>query len=195
MQSSTDAGNDGTRKYPAQHQHQQQQQSVGTAGAGGAAAAASPGATNQTTSFTVNGSTPSKNPFKQQLDNNPQQQQQQNGMEQDSSGIMGLGKEQQQQHHQQPPPLPPQSYGTRQMTTGGQPPPDQYRQEDPRAAGHWSAAKSWMVSWRGSNRLVLVIVAIALLLDNMLLTTVGEWQAHDIRYTIYYTIPHIIPVV
>lgn len=60
------------------------------------------------------------------------------------------------------------------MMTGGQPPPDQYRQEDPRAAGHWSAAKSWMVSWRGSNRLVLVIVAIALLLDNMLLTTVGK---------------------
>lgn len=175
MQSSTDAGNDGTRKYPAQHQ-QQQQQSVGTAGGavGSVGAAASPGATNQTTSFTVNGSTPSKNPFKQQLDNNPQQQQQ-NGMEQDSTGIMGLGKEQQQQqHHHQPPPLPPQSYGTRQMTTGGQPPPDQYRQEDPRAAGHWSAAKSWMVSWRGSNRLVLVIVAIALLLDNMLLTTVGK---------------------
>lgn len=169
MQSSTNAGNDGTRKYPAQHQ--QQQQSVGTAGAGGAAP--SPGATNQTTSFTVNGNTPSKNPFKQQLDNNPQLQQ--NGMEQDSCGIMGLGKEQQQQQHRQPPPLPPQSYGTRQMTTGGQPPPpDEYRQEDPRAAGHWSAAKSWMVSWRGSNRLVLVIVAIALLLDNMLLTTVGK---------------------
>lgn len=34
-----------------------------------------------------------------------------------------------------------------------------------------------MVSWRGSNRLVLVIVAIALLLDNMLLTTVGKLSA------------------
>ncbi|KAH8421069.1 hypothetical protein KR222_009703 [Zaprionus bogoriensis] len=175
MQSSTDAGNDGTRKYTAQ----QQQQSVGAAGAGAAAAAAaaSPGATNnQTTSFTINGSnpqqqthTPSKNPFKQQLDNNPQQ----NGSNEQDCGIMGLGKEQQQQQQQQlPPHQQQQSYGTRQMTTGGQPPPDQYRQEDPRAAGSWSAAKSWMVSWRGSNRLVLVIVAIALLLDNMLLTTV-----------------------
>lgn len=39
----------------------------------------------------------------------------------------------------------------------------------------WSAAKSWMIRWRGSRQLVLVIVAIALLLDNMLLTVVGEF--------------------
>ena len=38
----------------------------------------------------------------------------------------------------------------------------------------WGQFKTWMVRWRGSRRLVLVIVAIALLLDNMLLTVVGE---------------------
>lgn len=38
----------------------------------------------------------------------------------------------------------------------------------------WSGAKSWMIRWRGSRQLVLVIVAIALLLDNMLLTVVGK---------------------
>lgn len=38
----------------------------------------------------------------------------------------------------------------------------------------WSNFKTWMVRWRGSRRLVLVIVAIALLLDNMLLTVVGK---------------------
>lgn len=38
----------------------------------------------------------------------------------------------------------------------------------------WGNFKSWMIRWRGSRRLVLVIVAIALLLDNMLLTVVGE---------------------
>jgi hypothetical protein len=36
------------------------------------------------------------------------------------------------------------------------------------------AMKAWMVRWRGSRQLVLVIVAIALLLDNMLLTVVGK---------------------
>ena len=45
---------------------------------------------------------------------------------------------------------------------------------DPTPQGTWAAAKSWMIRWRGSRRLVLVIVAIALLLDNMLLTVVGE---------------------
>ena len=30
---------------------------------------------------------------------------------------------------------------------------------------------------RNSRKLVLLIVALALLLDNMLLTTVGEWQS------------------
>lgn len=38
----------------------------------------------------------------------------------------------------------------------------------------WGQFKTWMIRWRGSRRLVLVIVAIALLLDNMLLTVVGE---------------------
>ena len=38
----------------------------------------------------------------------------------------------------------------------------------------WTKFKTWMIRWRGSRRLVLVIVAIALLLDNMLLTVVGE---------------------
>lgn len=40
----------------------------------------------------------------------------------------------------------------------------------------WSSAQSWMLGWRGSRQLVLVIVAIALLLDNMLLTVVGEFR-------------------
>lgn len=40
----------------------------------------------------------------------------------------------------------------------------------------WSATKSWMIRWRGSRQLVLVIVAIALLLDNMLLTVVGKLE-------------------
>jgi len=171
MQSSTDAGKDGTRKYtaPQQKQQQQQQQESLETGAG------LEGATNQTTSFTINGNnpqpttnTPSKNPFKQQLESS-----QQNGNTDTECGIMGLGKE-------QLPPVPP--YIPRPMTAGQQPPPDPYRQEDPRAAGTWSAAKSWMVSWRGSNRLVLVIVAIALLLDNMLLTTVGKWQPNKLKY-------------
>uniref|UniRef100_A0A336LQF8 CSON011074 protein n=1 Tax=Culicoides sonorensis TaxID=179676 RepID=A0A336LQF8_CULSO len=38
--------------------------------------------------------------------------------------------------------------------------------------GTWGSIKTWMIRWRGSRRLVLVIVAIALLLDNMLLTVV-----------------------
>lgn len=33
---------------------------------------------------------------------------------------------------------------------------------------------NFVLSWRGSRKLVLVIVAIALLLDNMLLTSVGK---------------------
>lgn len=160
MQSSTDAGNGGPRKYTQSTAQQQQQSEI-----------------SETTSFSINSNnqpqqqpphsgdssnTPSKNPFKQQLDSN-----QQNGNMEPDCGILGVGKE-------KPPPPPPPTYQS-QSFGGRQPPPaDQYRQEDPRAAGSWSAAKSWMVSWRGSNRLVLVIVAIALLLDNMLLTTVGE---------------------
>lgn len=160
MQSSTDAGNGGPRKYtPAQSTAQQQQQQQSEI--------------SETTSFTVSAGsnqqqqqqqTPSKNPFKQQLESS-----QQNGnKDQEFPGILGVGKE--------PPAPPPPTYQS-QSFAGRQPPPpaDQYRQEDPRAAGSWSAAKTWMVSWRGSNRLVLVIVAIALLLDNMLLTTVGEF--------------------
>jgi hypothetical protein len=45
----------------------------------------------------------------------------------------------------------------------------------------WGNFKGWMIRWRGSRRLVLVIVAIALLLDNMLLTVVGECFSSSIR--------------
>lgn len=31
-----------------------------------------------------------------------------------------------------------------------------------------------LISWRGSRKLIILIVAIALLLDNMLLTSVGK---------------------
>lgn len=51
--------------------------------------------------------------------------------------------------------------------------PDPVKQEN-----IWKASKSWMIRWRGSRQLVLVIVAIALLLDNMLLTVVGEYLTH-----------------
>lgn len=44
----------------------------------------------------------------------------------------------------------------------------------PNSQTTWGNMKSWMTRWRGSRRLVLVIVAIALLLDNMLLTVVGK---------------------
>lgn len=43
--------------------------------------------------------------------------------------------------------------------------------------GPWDSIKAWALRWRGSRRLVLVIVAIALLLDNMLLTVVGKYLA------------------
>lgn len=46
----------------------------------------------------------------------------------------------------------------------------------PTPDGDWgTTAKEWALRWRGSRQLVLVIVAIALLLDNMLLTVVGEF--------------------
>lgn len=51
----------------------------------------------------------------------------------------------------------------------GQTSPDQMK-----STYSWEATKTWMVRWRGSRQLVLVIVAIALLLDNMLLTVVGK---------------------
>lgn len=44
----------------------------------------------------------------------------------------------------------------------------------PDEGGQWGSIKKWALGWRGSRRLVLVIVAIALLLDNMLLTVVGK---------------------
>lgn len=62
-------------------------------------------------------------------------------------------------------------------------PPQQQHQQQPSPGAapgtqpSWSKAKSWMVGWRGSRQLVLVIVAIALLLDNMLLTVVGKCDA------------------
>lgn len=48
--------------------------------------------------------------------------------------------------------------------------------QKPSSAPSWESTKSWMIRWRGSRQLVLVIVAIALLLDNMLLTVVGEYM-------------------
>lgn len=41
--------------------------------------------------------------------------------------------------------------------------------------GPWGRFQAWADKWRGSRQLVLVIVAIALLLDNMLLTVVGKF--------------------
>lgn len=43
-----------------------------------------------------------------------------------------------------------------------------------RGKGTWGKFMTWTDQWRGSRQLVLVIVAIALLLDNMLLTVVGK---------------------
>ncbi|XP_067627523.1 synaptic vesicular amine transporter isoform X2 [Eurosta solidaginis] len=144
--------------------------------------------------------TPSKNPFKQQL-NNPaqlnneqkltqQQPKQQNGnnklynnstqhASEAGVGIFGVGGA----TIQQPQPIPTQNSTTdpAAIKTPGRhymapqpppPPPDHCRQEDYRAAGTWAIFKNWMIGWRGSRQLVLIIVAIALLLDNMLLTTV-----------------------
>lgn len=51
--------------------------------------------------------------------------------------------------------------------------------QKPSSAPSWESTKSWMIRWRGSRQLVLVIVAIALLLDNMLLTVVGEYKPKD----------------
>lgn len=52
--------------------------------------------------------------------------------------------------------------------------------------GEWS---NWLQRCRQSRKLVLVIVAIALLLDNMLLTTVGKWLYLLYRITL---INHVI---
>ncbi|XP_065369697.1 synaptic vesicular amine transporter isoform X2 [Calliphora vicina] len=142
--------------------------------------------TNTPNSTALNNDTPSKNPFKQQLSQRQQQQQphNQNGhsdaahnAERGSnfSGILGVGSA------TTPPPSNKMTSSSGNGSgsagsVGGSgppiPPPDHSRQEDYRAAGSWAAFKNWMIGWRGSRRLVLVIVAIALLLDNMLLTTV-----------------------
>ena len=71
------------------------------------------------------------------------------------------------QHHQQQ--QQHQSQKQQPQLTDTSPPKQQ-------TTSTWTAAKTWIDSWRGSRRLVLVIVAIALLLDNMLLTTVGKFN-------------------
>lgn len=58
--------------------------------------------------------------------------------------------------------------------TGGPPGQTQSGESNGGHQSTWSATKSWIDRWRGSRQLVLVIVAIALLLDNMLLTVVGK---------------------
>lgn len=131
--------------------------------------------------------TPSKNPFKQQLS----QRQNQNGHsdpERGTSypGILGVGAT------TPTPPTNPLKMTSPPSNTAGSggsgpplPPPDHNRQEDYRAAGSWAAFKNWMIGWRGSRRLVLVIVAIALLLDNMLLTTVGKFFNSQFPFSIF----------
>uniref|UniRef100_A0A1A9VIZ2 Uncharacterized protein n=1 Tax=Glossina austeni TaxID=7395 RepID=A0A1A9VIZ2_GLOAU len=132
--------------------------------------------TTSTNSTALNNDTISKNPFKQQPLNqrhHHSQHQQHNGSADaergdgnNYTGILGVGT----------PAASTNSNRQTKMTTTPSPipPPDDHRQEDYRAAGSWAAFKNWMIQWRGSRRLVLVIVAIALLLDNMLLTTVGD---------------------
>ncbi|XP_037918023.1 synaptic vesicular amine transporter isoform X2 [Hermetia illucens] len=83
----------------------------------------------------------------------------------------------------QPPPVPPPPNQNHATTYQQQMPPQKLSQsypqvgtrmlgDEPGNGGTWARTKAWMIQWRGSRRLVLVIVAIALLLDNMLLTTV-----------------------
>ncbi|XP_011293998.2 synaptic vesicular amine transporter isoform X1 [Musca domestica] len=167
---------------------QQHKSSLNSTAAAATAASNKTGLNESTTSFTtntpnstaLNNDTPSKNPFKQHLQT---QQQQQNGSSNNSSdglhasergtsygGILGVGAT----TPADPKMTSPPGGGGRAGGGAGPPlpPPDHHRQEDYRAAGSWAAFKNWMIGWRGSSRLVLVIVAIALLLDNMLLTTV-----------------------
>lgn len=61
-------------------------------------------------------------------------------------------------------------------TTNGAPQPTTAEGSGPSPFTSWRGFQAWMIKWRGSRQLVLVIVAIALLLDNMLLTVVGEWH-------------------
>jgi hypothetical protein len=76
---------------------------------------------------------------------------------------------------QQPPPpqhhsiYPPQYHSASIESAPG-------KGESTDCTSQWNQCKTWMIRWRGSRRLVLVIVAIALLLDNMLLTVVGEFS-------------------
>ncbi|XP_036333736.1 LOW QUALITY PROTEIN: synaptic vesicular amine transporter [Rhagoletis pomonella] len=146
----------------------------------------------------LNHDTPSKNPFKQTTapwssDQRLAQQQQQNGRNntyrnsaqhatEAGGGIFGVGGANTTTGaaSAQATPTPISSTDPTAIKTPGRlymtppqpPPPDHCRQEDYRAAGTWATFKNWMIGWRGSRQLVLIIVAIALLLDNMLLTTV-----------------------
>ncbi|KXJ83354.1 hypothetical protein RP20_CCG006479 [Aedes albopictus] len=61
-------------------------------------------------------------------------------------------------------------------TAPPKPPPPRLTTPPPRPPPRsWTDVKGSILRWRGSRRLVLVIVAIALLLDNMLLTVVGKY--------------------
>lgn len=76
---------------------------------------------------------------------------------------------------QQPTAIYPQQYSNASFEEGtNQQSFDQPATSD--CFGSWEGFKTWMIRWRGSRRLVLVIVAIALLLDNMLLTVVGKFR-------------------
>lgn len=55
-----------------------------------------------------------------------------------------------------------------------QPPPTDNGDPNGKPFRSWTATKNKINEWKGSRKLVLIIVAIALLLDNMLLTTVGK---------------------
>jgi hypothetical protein len=81
-------------------------------------------------------------------------------------------QQQQQQHSIYPPQYQTASIDVPTSTGGGG-----SGKGDGDFSTQWGQFKSWMVRWRGSSRLVLVIVAIALLLDNLLLTIVGELTA------------------
>ncbi|CAD7012490.1 unnamed protein product [Ceratitis capitata] len=184
---STDSG-DGAKNFN-QHITSHLASSSSTAPGATAAAAAATTTTTLTNATTPaqqhynkvnesNSNTPSKNPFKQALPTTQWRNeepivtttQRQNGkntnykhnaphgIEADPAAIKTPGRH----------------YVTQAQTQPPLPPPDDCRQEDYRAAGSIATFKNWMIGWRGSRQLVLIIVAIALLLDNMLLTTVVD---------------------
>ncbi|XP_075166400.1 vesicular monoamine transporter isoform X2 [Haematobia irritans] len=183
-------------------QHQQHKSSTATNSKTGLNESTTSFTTNTPNSTALNNDTPSKNPFKQHLQTQqPQYQQQQhqqqpqphqngnntsdgiNGAERGVShygGILGVGATTPSdakainEKMTSPPPGGGTAGGGIRGGGGGPPipPPDHCRQENYRAAGSWASFKNWLIGWRGSSRLVLIIVAIALLLDNMLLTTV-----------------------